>query len=123
VLVLASVGGWAFAAREQRALVHAFRTKETALIACSNGDFTRGLGLLEELIADSPDDVELRIYAGQACLYLQQNERARGHLEAAVRADPLSAPAHRLLAALCDMEGKGDEAARHREAAERGRDP
>jgi len=123
VLVLASVGGWAFAAREQRALVHTFRTKETALIACSNGDFTRGLGLLEELIADSPDDVELRIYAGQACLYLQQNERARGHLEAAVRADPLSAPAHRLLAALCDMEGKGDEAARHREAAERGRDP
>jgi ferredoxin len=123
VLVLASVVGWAFAAREQRTLVREFRTKEAALTACSNGDFTRGLGLLEELIAESPDDAELLVYAGQACLYLQQNERARGHLEAAIRADPLSAPAHRLLAALADMEGKADEAARHREAAERGRDP
>lgn len=120
VLVLTALGGWALAAREQRELVSDFRTKETALIACSNGDFDRGLGLLEELLRDEPDDVELRIYAGQACLYLQQNERARGHLEAAVQADPLSAPAHRLLAALCDLENKPAEAARHREAAERG---
>lgn len=119
-VALLTAGAWALAAREQRSLVSDFRAKQVALNECAQGNFTRGLELLEQLITQSPEDVELRIYAGQAALYLDARERAKLHLEAAVTADPRSAPAHRLLAAMYEMQGDAEAAARHRAAAEQG---
>ena len=73
--------------------------------------------VFSEAIKSQPDNLELQVRLGESLLKDGHTSDGLGLLQFILRKDPAFAPAHLVLAAHYDKEGRADLAARHRQLA------
>ncbi|MBO0873553.1 MAG: tetratricopeptide repeat protein [Pseudonocardia sp.] len=91
---------------------------ERARMFFDAGDFITASRMLGELVAEMPDDLELRLLLARAYYHSAQLGRAERELRVVLERDPVADYAHLLLGRTLQRQSRHDEALKYLRLAE-----